>query len=154
MMTFLTEFGRNAERHKAVTHRLGDLALALLGHRLVVAGVDNDGAGRTDDRPDEKVERLQYVVRIAADEIDRRAARMMAVFDRVNLVDVFGRVISWAMFSSAMFPPFDRKDYARTRGREKGPQRRRALPTSVLTPVIQQSYRLSRVRALGEGEDQ
>ena len=84
----LDAFRRDAERGKAVAHRLDHLALALLAHRLVEAGIDDDGAGRTDDRPDEKVERLQHVVRIAVDEIHRRTARMMAVLDRVNLVDV------------------------------------------------------------------
>ena len=42
----------------------------------------------SDDRPDVEVERLQHVVRIAADEILRRLARMVPVADRVDLVDV------------------------------------------------------------------
>ena len=71
-----------------VTHRLDHFALALLTHRLVEAGIDDDGAGRSDDRPDEKIERLQYIVRIAVDKIHRRTARMVAVTDRINFVDV------------------------------------------------------------------
>src|SRR5580704_16924663 len=69
--------GRDAERGEPVANRLGDLALAAGAHRLVETGVDDDRAGRPDDRPDEKIERLEYVVRVAVDEICRRAARVM-----------------------------------------------------------------------------
>ena len=79
---------RDAERGQSVAHRLDHFALALLAHRLVEAGIDDDRAGRPDDRPDEEIERLQHVVRIAVDEIRRRTARMMAVTDRVDFVDV------------------------------------------------------------------
>jgi len=65
---------RDAERGKALAHRPGHLAQAFLAHRLVKAGIEDDGSGRPDDRPDEKVERLQHVMRIAIDEIHRRTA--------------------------------------------------------------------------------
>ena len=84
----LDRLRRDAERRKPVTHRLDHLALAFLAHRLVEAGIDDDGAGRPDDRPDEEVERLQYVVRIAVDVIGRRPARMVAVTDGIHLVNV------------------------------------------------------------------
>src|SRR5262249_25450998 len=41
-----------------------------------------------DDRPDVEVERLQHVVGIAVDVIFRRLAIVMAVADRVDLMDV------------------------------------------------------------------
>src|SRR5205085_9440900 len=59
-----------------------------LAHRLVKAGIDDDRAGRADDRPDEKIERLQNVVRIAIDKISRRTARMMAIANGVNFVKI------------------------------------------------------------------
>ena len=92
MMTSLTALRRDAERGKPVAHRLDHFALALLAHRLVEAGIEHDGAGRPDDRPDKEIERLQHVVRIAVDEVRRRAARMMAVTDGINFVNVFGHV--------------------------------------------------------------
>ena len=79
---------RDAERGKTVSDRLGDLALAAAAHRLVEAGIDNDRAGRADDRPDEEIQRLQHIVRIAADEVLRRATRMMPIADGINLVHV------------------------------------------------------------------
>ena len=80
--------GIDADRLQPVAHRLDRLALALLPHRRIEAGVDNDGALGPDDRPDIEVERLQHVVRIAADEVFRCLAIVMAVADRVDLVDV------------------------------------------------------------------
>jgi hypothetical protein len=43
---------------------------------------------RADDGPDVIIERLQHVVRIAADIILRRGPRVMAVADGVDFVDV------------------------------------------------------------------
>ena len=83
---------RDAERGKPVAHRLDHLALPLLAHRLVEPGIEHDGAGRPDDGPDKEIERLQYVVRIAVDEVRRRTARMMAVTDGVNFVNILGHV--------------------------------------------------------------
>jgi hypothetical protein len=81
-------FRRDAERQQPIAHRLDHLALAPLPHGLVEAGIDHDGAGRPDDGPDEVVERLQHVMQIAVDEIRRRPARVVAVADGKNLVDV------------------------------------------------------------------
>jgi hypothetical protein len=80
--------GRDAERGETFAHRLDHLALALSAHGFVEAGVEHDGAGRPDDGPDKEVERLQHVMRIAVDEIGRRAAVVMAVTDRVDFVQV------------------------------------------------------------------
>ena len=88
MMTVLTDFGSDAERKQSVAHRLDHLAVALLPHRLVEAGIDDDRSGRPDDRPDEEIERLQHIVRIAADEIRRRAPFMVAVADGIDFMQV------------------------------------------------------------------
>ncbi len=61
-----------------------------LRHSLVEAGIDNEGAMRADDRPNKEIERLQHIVRIAADEILRRAARVVPVADRVDIMNVIG----------------------------------------------------------------
>ena len=84
----LDAVGRDAKRSEPLAHRLDHLALALLAHRLVEAGIDHDGAGRPDDRPDEEVERLQHVVGIAVDIIRRRRARVVAVTDGIDFVRV------------------------------------------------------------------
>src|SRR6185436_6649809 len=55
-------------------------------HRGGEPGVDHDLASLAADQPDEVVERHRAVVRVAADEIFRPAARMMRVLQRVNLV--------------------------------------------------------------------
>ena len=78
----------DADLLQAFAHRLDQLALALLAHGRVKAGVENDRAGRPDDRPNIEVERLQHVVRIAADEVFRGLAIMMSVADGVNFVGV------------------------------------------------------------------
>jgi hypothetical protein len=92
-MTFRRSRG-DSKREQAVAHRLYDLALAAPAHRLVEAGIDDDRARRPHDGPHEEVERLQHVVRIAADEVLRRPARVMAVADGVNLVDVVAHEMS------------------------------------------------------------
>ena len=81
---------RDAERGETVAHRPDDLALPAAADRFVEAGIDDDRAGRPDDRPDEEIKRLQHVVRIAADEVLRRPPRVLPVADRVNLVHVLG----------------------------------------------------------------
>ncbi len=85
---------RNAKRRKPFAHRLDDLTLAAAGHRLVEAGIDDDGAGPPDDRPDEIIERLQDIVRIAADEVFARSPRVMRVADRVDFVRVLVQVLA------------------------------------------------------------
>src|SRR5580704_5844898 len=84
----LDAVGRDAKRREPLAYRLDHLALALLAHRLVEAGIDHDGAGRSDDRPNEEVERLQHVVRIAIDVIGRCRAGVAAVADRIDFVRV------------------------------------------------------------------
>ena len=89
----LYRFGSDAESRKPVAHRLDHLTLALLAHRLVEADIDNDRAGRPDNHLDEKIERLQNVVRIAVNEISRRTARMVAVANGVNFMNIVGHRI-------------------------------------------------------------
>jgi hypothetical protein len=86
----LDRVGGDAERRKSVPHRLDHLALPLFAHGFVEAGVDHDRPGGPDDRPDEEIERLQDVVRVAVDEIRGRTARMMTVANGVNFVNVVG----------------------------------------------------------------
>ena len=80
--------GVDADRLEPLADRLEQGAAALLGHGGVEAGVDDEGAGGPDDRPDVIVERLQDVVRIAADVVLRRAPVVMAVADGIDFVDV------------------------------------------------------------------
>src|SRR5262245_13151323 len=82
--------GIDADRLQSVADRLDQLALALLAHRGVEAGVEDDSLRRPDDRPDIEIERLQHVVGIAADEVLRRLAIVVSVADRIDLVDVVG----------------------------------------------------------------
>jgi hypothetical protein len=63
-------------------------ALALASHRLVEAGIEHDRAALADDRPDEEVERLRPVVRIATDEALRCFAVVVAVGDGGDLVEI------------------------------------------------------------------
>src|SRR5262249_10254151 len=77
-------------RLQAFADRIGDQALALLRHGLVETSIHDKGAARADDRPDKVIERLQHIVRVAADEILRRFAIVVAVADRVDIVNVIG----------------------------------------------------------------
>jgi hypothetical protein len=67
-------FGGDAERLQPIAHRFDHVTLAFFAHRLVEAGVHDDRTGGPDDRPDEEIERLQDVMRVAIDELagDRR----------------------------------------------------------------------------------
>jgi hypothetical protein len=47
---------------------------------------------RADDRPDKEIERLGNVMWIAADIVLRRTALVVAVFDRIDLVQVVAHV--------------------------------------------------------------
>ena len=78
--------GLDAERAQSVADRLDHLALALLSHRGVEAGIDNDGPRRSYDRPHVVVERLQHVMRIAEDEVFRSFALVVRIPDRIDLV--------------------------------------------------------------------
>src|SRR5687767_2317869 len=62
------------------------LAPALSAHRRGKAGIDDDLTPLPADQPDEVVERHRAVVRVAADEVLRPAARVMRVLKGVNLV--------------------------------------------------------------------
>jgi hypothetical protein len=63
------------------------LALALGAHLRGEAGVEDEAAILALDRPDEIVERHRHVVLVAADEILRRMAEEMRVFDGVDFID-------------------------------------------------------------------
>src|SRR5215469_6293151 len=69
--------GGDAECREPVAYRLDHLALAFFAHGFVKAGVDHDRTRGPDDCPDEEIERLQDIVRVAVDEIRWRSARMM-----------------------------------------------------------------------------
>lgn len=78
------------DRLQPLTDRIRDQALALLRHGLVEASIDDKGAVRADDRPDKVIERLQHIVRVAADEILRRFAIVVPVADRIDIMNVIG----------------------------------------------------------------
>src|SRR5690606_754946 len=61
--------GTYAERIQSFGDRLDDGAATGGGHRLVEPGVHEEGPARAHDRPDEVVERLQDVVRVAVEEV-------------------------------------------------------------------------------------
>src|SRR5581483_2551123 len=78
----------DAETLQSFADRRDDGAAALVADRLVEAGVDDVGALVVADHPDEIVERLEDVVRIAADVVLRRLTLVLGVADREHLVDV------------------------------------------------------------------
>jgi hypothetical protein len=78
------------DRLQPLTDRIRDQALALLRHGLVEASIDDKGTVRADDRPDKVIERLQHIVRVAADEILRRFAIVVPIADRVDIMNVIG----------------------------------------------------------------
>ena len=67
---------------------MNDRAAALLGGRLIEAGVAHEGAVRAFDDPDVIGNRCHLVVRVAEDVILRSLARVRRVADRIDLVDV------------------------------------------------------------------
>src|ERR1700683_4609560 len=84
----LDRIGGDAERQQSFAHRLDHLALTFLTHGFVKAGIDDDGAGRPNDRPNKEIERLQHVVRIPRDEVRRLLTLMMTVAHRIDFVQV------------------------------------------------------------------
>ena len=98
-MIVLDAFGRDAERCESFLDRLDHFALPLLSHHVVEAGIEDDGAGRSNDRPDIEVERLQNVVRIAKDVVFSRFAFVVAVANGIDLV----RVVAHRAFPLAPF---------------------------------------------------
>ena len=61
--------GIDPDRLEAVARRAQEVAAALFRHRLVEAGVEDEGAVLADDRPHEIIERHRPVMRVAAIEI-------------------------------------------------------------------------------------
>src|SRR5438105_4131604 len=81
----------DADRPETVARRPKKLALALLCHRLVEAGVEDQRAILADDRPDEVIERHRAVVmRIAAEKTLPRKAVMMGIAHGIDFVSVGG----------------------------------------------------------------
>src|SRR5207245_7449262 len=76
----------DAEQTQAVRRATQVLASALGSHRRGKAGVDDQLASAAAHQPDEVVERHRPVVRVAADEVLARAARVVRVLDRVDFV--------------------------------------------------------------------
>ena len=78
---------RDRRRSPASPSRGGgqELAPALLRHRLVEPGVEDQGAALADDRPDEIIERHRHVVRVAAEEILARHAIVVRIAHGVDL---------------------------------------------------------------------
>ncbi len=90
MMTSVTCSGSTSIAFSPSDDRLDDRASALGRHRGIEPGVEDEGAVRTLDHPDEVGERLVGVVRIAADVVLVSRPIVMTVADRVDLVDVVG----------------------------------------------------------------
>src|SRR5215469_10074128 len=82
----LDRVGRDPEGFQAFAGRLRDGALALGRHGRIKTGIDHEGAVGADDRPDVEIERLEDVVGIPANEILGRAAVVMSITDRIDLV--------------------------------------------------------------------
>lgn len=61
-------------------------AVAFLGHLGGEAGVDDEGAGRTDRDPGVVIHRHRRIVRVAADEIVAAASAARGVAQRMDLV--------------------------------------------------------------------
>src|SRR5262249_15257540 len=80
--------GVDADRFQSLADWLDHFALALLAHGRVEAGIEDDGAGASDNGPNVEIERLQHVVGVAADEVFRCLAIMMLVANGIDFVDV------------------------------------------------------------------
>src|SRR5688500_5539755 len=78
----------DADRLQSLTHRRRRRPAAAVAHLLAEAGVDDEDTMRSGDRPDEVGERLDDVVRIAADVVLVRRTIVMAVADGEDFVDV------------------------------------------------------------------
>src|SRR5215831_446921 len=93
--------GFDAERLEPLADRMADLAGALLGRRLVKAGVDDKDAVRSFDDPDVIRDRGHVVVRIAEHVVVRALAPVASVFDGIDLVDF----VAHGFFSAPMVTP-------------------------------------------------
>src|SRR5205085_785629 len=110
--------GLDAEALQRLADRRDDGAAALRSDRLVEAGVDDEGALVVADHPDEVVERLQHVVRIAADVVLRGLALMLRVADGENLPDVVAHDFAFSLFeSNSTTAPRRLRSLSRLRGR-------------------------------------
>ena len=76
----------DAEQAQAVRRATQVLASALGSHCRGKTGVDHQLAPAAAHQPDEVVERHRTIVRVAADEVLARAARVVRVLDRVDFV--------------------------------------------------------------------
>src|SRR5262249_23670019 len=92
-----------------VAHRLEHLALAFSAHGRIEAGVENDRTGWPNDRPNIEVERLQHVVRVAADEVFCRFAIVMPVADGIDFMRV---VAHWLLSLRVVESARARRDHA------------------------------------------
>ena len=88
MMTSSTLSGSTPSRFSPSPTGVMTVRPRLRADRLIEAGVDHEGALVVPDHPDEIVERLQHVVRIAADVVLRGLALMLGVADREDFPDV------------------------------------------------------------------
>src|SRR3954471_17297279 len=77
------------------------VAAPLRRYRCREAGVHDDLAPGAANQPDEVVEGHGAVVRVAADEVLQRAARVVRVLDRVELVQSIHLMVTRATF---LFP--------------------------------------------------
>src|SRR5258708_29974 len=96
--------GLDAEPFQAFVDRRNDGAAALGSDRLGGGGIDHAGPPIVLDDPDEIVERLQHVVRIAADVVFGRLALMLGVTDRVDLPNIVAHVRSYFFLARICTP--------------------------------------------------
>src|SRR5262245_31348157 len=78
----------DTDRLEAIRHRFHSLPSAPCADRLVEAGINQNGSRLANDCPDKIVERHRNVVRIAADKVVRRLARVMPVADGVDFIRI------------------------------------------------------------------
>ena len=78
----------NTNRCQAFGDRFDDDATAFGCHRMVEPRVHDEGAVRAADHPDEIGQRLENVVRIAADVVLLRLPIVMSITDGEDLVEI------------------------------------------------------------------
>ena len=81
------DFGRfTTHQRKTLGGRADKFTLALLGHGLGKAGIDDDFAPVATQQPDKVIHRHRRVVRVAADKVYRTQGVAAGVFDGVDFV--------------------------------------------------------------------